>query len=146
MPHSNGCIWIDHREARIFGIVVDGANEIVIHDAHAPLHIHRRADHDHHGKSQPDQTFLDEIAGKLGGFRSFIIVGPGTARAELAGYLAEAYPMLARRIWGIEPADHPTDAQLIAAARNTSVRPTVCTRHRITPNVSARPDLFCHPR
>lgn len=117
MPHHNGCVWIDHREAKIFGISVDDADEVVLHDTHAPAHIHRRADHVHKGKSVPDKTFLDEVASKLSGFRGFIIVGPGTARAELAGYLAEAYPMLAKRIWGIEPVDHPTDPQLVAAAR-----------------------------
>jgi len=117
MPHHNGCVWIDHREAKIFGVSVDDADEVVIHDKHSPAHIHRRADQVHMGKSGVDRTFMDEIASKLGGFRGFIIVGPGTARAELAGYLAESYPMLAKRIWGIEPADHPTDGQLIAAAR-----------------------------
>ena len=117
MPHHHGCVWIDHREAKIFGVSVDDVDEIVIHDTQSPLHIHRKADHVHQGKSAVDKTFMDEIASKLGSFRGFIIVGPGTARAELAGYLAQAYPMLAKRIWGIEPADHPTDGQLAAAAR-----------------------------
>jgi stalled ribosome rescue protein Dom34 len=110
-------VWIDHREAKIFGVSIDDVDEIVIHDSHSPLHIHRRADHVHQGKSGLEKVFMDEVAGKLGGFRGFIVVGPGTARTEFAGYLAEAYPVLAKRIWGIEPADHPTDSQLVAAAR-----------------------------
>ena len=117
MPHHNGCVWIDHREAKIFGMSIDDVDEIVIHDTHSPLHIHRKADHVRQGKGVVDKAFMDEIASKLGGFRAFIIVGPGTARAEFAGYLADAYPLLAKRIWGIEPSDHPTDGQLATAAR-----------------------------
>jgi stalled ribosome rescue protein Dom34 len=117
MPYHKGCVWIDHREAKIFGVSIDDVDEIVIRDKHSPLHIHRRADQVNQGKSAVDRAFMDEIASKLVGFRGFIIVGPGTARAELAGYLAEAYPILAKRIWGIEPADHPTEGQLVAAAR-----------------------------
>ena len=117
MSHRTGCVWIDHREAKVFGISVDDVDEVVIHDSHSPQHIHRKADHVHKGKSNPDKAFLDEVASKLGGFRGFIILGPGTARSELADYLGEAHPEMAKRIWGIEPADHPTDVQLIAAAR-----------------------------
>jgi len=119
VPHNNCCVWIDHREARIFDISVDSADEMTIRDPHAPLHIHRRADHVHLGKAPPDKDFFDEVAGKLGGFRGIIVVGPGTARTEFAGHIAHDYPMLAKRIWGIEPMDHPSDAQIVAAARKS---------------------------
>ena len=117
MSHKNCCVWIDHREAKVFGISVDDVDEVVIHDKHAPLHIHRRADHVHLGKAPPDKEFFDEVASKLGGFRGVIIVGPGTARTEFAGHIAPLYPMLAKRVWGIEAMDHPTDAQIVAVAR-----------------------------
>ncbi|HVY50728.1 MAG TPA: translational machinery protein [Devosia sp.] len=117
MAHNSGCVWIDHREARIFGVSADDADETVIRDEHAPAHIHRRADHVHKGKADPDRAFLEEVAASLGRFRGIIIMGPGTARTELAGYLAEAHPVIARRVWGIEPMDHPSDAEIIAAAR-----------------------------
>ena len=63
------------------------------------------------------REFFDEVASKLGGFRGVIIVGPGTARTEFAGHIAHLYPMLAKRVWGIEAMDHPTDAQIVAVAR-----------------------------
>ena len=117
MAHKHGCVWIDHREARIFGLSEDDVDEVVIHDPHSPLHIHRRADHVHLGKAPPNREFFSEIAGQFGGFRGIIVAGPGSARTEFAGYLAEAHPRLAARVWGIEPMDHPTDVQIIAAAR-----------------------------
>lgn len=117
MQHNHGFVWIDHREARIFGVSVDDVDEVIIHDAHAPTHIHRRADHVHLGKAAPDKEFLDEVAAKLAGFRGIVIVGPGNARTELAGYLTDAHPAIAKKVWGIEPMDHPSDSQLIAVAR-----------------------------
>lgn len=117
MQHAHGCVWIDHRQARIFGISAERADELVVHDADAPAHIHRRADNVHLGKAPPNAAFFDRVAGTLTGFRGFIIVGPGTARTELAGFLGDRYPSLARKIWGIEAMDHPSDAQIVAAAR-----------------------------
>ena len=58
MPHRHGCVWIDHREAKIFSVSVDDVDEIVIHDAHSPTHIHRRADHVHLGKQTLDKGYL----------------------------------------------------------------------------------------
>lgn len=117
MQHAHGCVWIDHRQARVFGISADGADELVVHDDNAPTHIHRRADSAHLGKAKPNKEFLDQVAGMLTGFRGFIIAGPGTARTELAGFLSERYPALAKKVWGIEPMDHPSDGQIVAAAR-----------------------------
>lgn len=117
MSHFHGCVWIDHREAKVFGI---GATEIegeVVHDRAAHKHIHRKADHVGMGKDPLDHGYLKEVAEALAPFKAIVIAGPGNARTELAGYLNEHYPALAKRVWGIEPMDHPTDAQLVAAVR-----------------------------
>jgi stalled ribosome rescue protein Dom34 len=117
MTHAHGCVWIDHREAKIFGIGFDDADEVVIHNHQAPRHIHRRADNVHLGTAPLDHGFLDEVAGALGPFKSIVLTGPGKARTELAGYLSQHYPVVARKVIGIEPVDHPSDGQIVAAAR-----------------------------
>jgi stalled ribosome rescue protein Dom34 len=117
MSHYHCCVWIDHREARIFGIGLSGVDAQIVRDATPPSHIHRKADHVGLGKAPPDADYLADVAGALGPYKAIVIVGPGTARTELAGYLAEHTPALAKRVWGIEPMDHPTDAQIVAAAR-----------------------------
>jgi len=117
MQNTHACVWIDHREAKIFGLTRTGTSGVVLHDHAAPRHIHRKADNVHLGKSEPDWDFFDEVAGALGSLQAILIVGPGQARTQLAGYLAEAYPLMAKKVWGIEPMDHPTEAQLIVAAR-----------------------------
>jgi stalled ribosome rescue protein Dom34 len=117
MPHAHACVWIDHREARIFSISEDDVDEIVLHEHGAPQHIHRRADSAHLGKAERDDIFLGEVGRALRPYRAIVLAGPGTARKELAGYLSEKQPQIAKRVWGIEPMDHPTDAQIVAAAR-----------------------------
>jgi stalled ribosome rescue protein Dom34 len=64
-----------------------------------------------------DHDFLDDVAAKLKTAKAILVCGPGKARHELAGYLNERYPAIARHIWGIEAMDHPTDNQIVAAAR-----------------------------
>lgn len=117
MAHTHACVWIDHREARIFGLGEDSFDEKDVHEHHAPRHIHRSADHLGLGKSAPSTAYFAEIAGALEPYKAILIVGPGTARSEFAGYLVEHSPKIRERVWGIEPMDHPTPREIAAAAR-----------------------------
>lgn len=117
MTHYHACVWIDHREAKVFGIGETGADEEVVVDTASPAHIHRKADHVGKGKVGPDPKYFEEVTALLQPYKAILIVGPGTARTEFAGYLAENDPKLAKRVWGIEPMDHPTDKQIVVAMR-----------------------------
>ena len=44
--------------------------------------------------------------------------GPGNAKTAFETYIAARYVDLANRVVGIETLDHPTDAELLAHARN----------------------------
>ena len=116
MTHYHACVWIDHREARIFGIGLDEADSAVTANAHATHHIHRKANQVGMGTDKLDHAFLAEVAEKLEPVQAILIAGPGQAKHELAAYLEAHAPILAKRVWGIEAMDHPTDAQLVAAA------------------------------
>lgn len=117
MSHFHACVWIDHREARIFAIGAHDVEEEVVHD-HGPVkHIHRKADHVGLGHVAADPAYLAEVAAELAGAKAILICGPGQARNELAGYLNEHHPATGKRVWGIEAMDHPTDGQIVATAR-----------------------------
>ena len=117
MTHYHALVWIDHREARIFAVGQAEIEGETIRSRDAAKHIHRKADHVGLGKAPVDQGFMQEVAEALKPFKAILIAGPGTARNELAGFLAEHHPAVSKRIWGIEPMDHPSGGQLIAAAR-----------------------------
>jgi stalled ribosome rescue protein Dom34 len=117
MAHYHACVWLDHREAKIFGLSEDDFDETEISDTASSPHIHRKADHVGVGKVGVSPTFLGEVAALLEPYKAILIAGPGTARNEFAGFLNEHHPKLAQRVWGIEAMDHPTRGELIAAAR-----------------------------
>ena len=117
MRNKPGCVWLDHRGAKSFGISEDDVEEVDVKDTLSPARIHRLADHVH--------AYFDEIAGVLGTFKGIVITGPSTARTELAGYLNDHYPLIAKRVWGTGAVDHPTPLQIVAADRkyfHTAVR------------------------
>ncbi|KQX38164.1 hypothetical protein ASD04_11100 [Devosia sp. Root436] len=111
------CVWIDHNEAKIFGITTHDAEKHVVVDGGPKHHIHRKADHVRIGTDPMSHDFLDEVAQALGQAKAIMIVGPGRARTELAGHLNDRFPAIAKRIWALEPMDHPSEAELVAAAR-----------------------------
>lgn len=117
MNHYHNCIWIDHREAKLFGIGLDAVDKHDLHDSKAPHHIHRKADHVHLGKSPADAQFLSEVADALKPAGAILIAGPGQAKLELASYLKSHHPDIAKRVWAVEQMDHPTDGEVVAAAR-----------------------------
>ncbi len=117
MTQYHACVWIDHREARIFSIEAKSAEETTMRDANATHHIHRKADQVGLGKAPVDDAFFAEVAGKLAPFQAILLVGPGLAHKELASYLAKHAPDLSKRVWGSEPMDHPTEPEIVAAAR-----------------------------
>ena len=75
------------------------------------------ADHVGMGTVPASPDYLAEVAKALAAAKAILICGPGKARTELAGYLNEHAPTVAKRVWGIEPMDHPTDREMLAAAR-----------------------------
>jgi stalled ribosome rescue protein Dom34 len=117
MAHYHACVWLDHREAKIFGISDEDFDATEIRDHYSPKHIHRKADHIGEGKAEPSMPYFAAIAEALQPYRAILIVGPGTTRNEFAGYLVEHEAKLRSRVWGIEPMDHPTPGELVAAAR-----------------------------
>lgn len=117
MTKYHYCVWIDHARAKVFAIDADEAVEVQLKDQGPVHHIHRKADHVGVGSVSMRSDFLKEIAEALAGAKAILILGPGRARTELAGYLNDRHPKLAKSIWGIEAADHPSDAQIVAHAR-----------------------------
>ena len=117
MALNHVCVWLDHREAKIFALSSSGFEAFEVENHEHPHHIHRKADHIGEGKLVPPMTYFNEVAAALRPYKAILIVGPGTARNEFAGHLVENEAALRSRIWGIEPMDHPTSGEIVAAAR-----------------------------
>jgi hypothetical protein len=49
---------------------------------------------------------------------ALLIVGPSSAKLEFFRYLLEHDRRLESKVVGVESADHPTDGEIVARARN----------------------------
>jgi stalled ribosome rescue protein Dom34 len=116
MP-THAVVWIDHKEARVFHVHPSSTEETTVL---APQHhIHRHpAGHGEPREHPEDQRqFLSGVARTLEGADAILIVGPSSAKLELFRHLHEHHRPLERRVVGVESADHPTDGQIVAMAR-----------------------------
>src|SRR6478609_7981684 len=114
---THAVVWIDHQEARIFHVHPAMAEESrVLSPEH---HVHRHPKGRGEPREHPDDArrFFHEVAGRLEGIDSILVVGPASAKDELITFIHEKHPQLESKIAGVEAADHPTGREIVAHAR-----------------------------
>jgi stalled ribosome rescue protein Dom34 len=109
-------VWLDHKEARIFGIDAGEASEAKVH---APHFVHRHPhESDRARDNQEDnKKFFKEVATALKDAEGILVVGPSFAKLEFLRYVQMHDGGLDKKILGLETVDHPTDRQIVAYAR-----------------------------
>ena len=115
--HFHAIIWLDHREARIFYVGLSGVDRFVLHPDHPTKHLHHKANSIGSGHGLPDKKFMKLIVDTLGDAGEILIIGPASAKTELAKYLREYHSLVGKRIAAILDADHPSDAQIVEYAK-----------------------------
>lgn len=63
------------------------------------------------------ERYYDTVIKEIGQSESVFIFGPGEAKTELKSRMGLTHG-LAERVVGVEPADHLTDAQIVAKAKD----------------------------
>ncbi len=118
MPtHFHAIVWIDHSQARIFHLGLTGDDEITLHPHLATRHLHHKANSVGSGHAAPDKEFLAEVTSALSDAGEILIIGPAGAKTELAKFLREQHPEIGKRIVAVEAADHPSDREIVAYAK-----------------------------
>lgn len=115
MIHANMTVWIDQHEARIFAFSPDPAEGMLRPEP--ALSVAREAAPSGSGAAPLDYAFLDRVQQALADAHAILIVGPGSAKAELVAHVRQHDDAMARRIRGVEPLDQPDDGRLLALAR-----------------------------
>jgi stalled ribosome rescue protein Dom34 len=110
-------LWIDHQEARIFGVEAGKLDESTIHAPHLHLHRHPKGAPAEHNHPEDLHHFFRDVARALDGAEQILIVGPSTAKVEFFRFVHRQDPALEPNVVGIETVDHPTDGQLVAYAK-----------------------------
>lgn len=117
MQHFHAVIWIDHLEARVFHLGLSGLNEAVLHPHLPTRHIHHKANSIGSGHVHESGEFLKQVLDAVSDAGEILILGPSGTKVELAKYIREHNPQVGDRIAAVEAADHPSDRQIIAHAK-----------------------------
>jgi len=107
--------WVDHQSARILQF---DAGHVEAAKVKASSHHTRQ-----HGSTvRTEHEFYAHVCDTLAGIEQVLVVGPHTAQADFKHFLGKHRPETARHVMGYETADHPTDNQLVALARQYFVK------------------------
>ena len=118
MPtHFHAIVWIDHTQAKVFHIGLSGDDELTLHPHLPTRHLHHKANSIGSGHVHEDKTMMKSVADAVSDAGEILIIGPANAKTELAKYLREQHPTTGERIVAVEAADHPSDREIVAYAK-----------------------------
>lgn len=108
MTTFHAVVWMDHSEAHV----------LMFDREHVEAQkIKSRTHHKHQGKADDNSAFFSDVAKALVGTREVLLTGPGLARNQFREWCTGHMVAVAANIVDSIAADHPTDAQLVAQAR-----------------------------
>lgn len=117
MQTQHAVAWLDHREAKVFFFNRETAESVRLATTLTHHQTHNKAGTVDGKRAPEDDAFYHDVVKALQPAKEWLIVGPGSAKDELAKHIRDYHPHLKDRIVGVEPADHPTEAQIVAHAR-----------------------------
>ncbi len=108
MSTFHALVWMDHSQAHV----------LMFDREHVEAQrIKSRSHHKHPGKSEDHTAFFQAIAQALQGTHEVLLTGPGAARTEFRKWCDQHSASIAHTIVDSVAADHPTDHQLVAMAK-----------------------------
>ena len=108
MSTFHAVVWMDQSEAHV----------VMFDREHAEAQrIKSRSHHKHQGKTQDNAAFFADVAQALAGTHEVLLTGPGLARTQFLDWAQDHAKAAAKAVVDSVAADHPTDAQLVAMAR-----------------------------
>lgn len=114
---THAVVWIDASEAKIVSVDANATGEIVERPDSSAHHTRSRAGSREGYRTTVDHVFFQRVANDLARVKSFVVVGPANTKTEFVKHLHRYDPQLFPRLSAVETADHMTDAQLAALAR-----------------------------
>lgn len=102
--------WIDHHSALVRQFDADEVHAETVKD-------HKHYTRQHGSAVRTEHEFFGEVCDALADIPEILIAGAHTAQADFRHYVEHHRPALSSKIVGWETVDHPTDAQLVALAR-----------------------------
>ena len=110
MTTFHAVLWCDHHTAQLLQFDAD-------HHSSQRLQAHPHPTRQHGSAVRSAHRFFDEVCDALSGIAEVLVTGPHTALADLRHHIDTHRPALAATMAGWQAVDHPTQAQLLALAR-----------------------------
>ena len=108
MSTFHAVVWMDHQEAHVLMFDREHVEN---------QRIKTRSHHRHQGKMDDAVAFYGEVAQALAGAREVLLTGPGNVRNDFRDWCANHAQATAGVIVDSIAADHPSDNQLVALAK-----------------------------
>jgi len=109
MTTFHAIVWMDHSQAHVLMFDKEHveAQRVKARQQHTPKHGHVGA----------DKEFFQQIAGSLAGVTEVLLTGPANAKNEFRDFCKHQAHAVEKAIVDVVSSDHPSDAQLVAMAR-----------------------------
>jgi stalled ribosome rescue protein Dom34 len=122
MAHSHAVVWLDSRDARIFSFNAEDVEKKRVKANEPHRQVHHRSGNVGGGHVRDNREFFEAVLAALEAtlkdVGEWLVVGPGETKREFEKYVrGHAETTLAPKLVGIGPMDHPSDNELVAAAR-----------------------------
>jgi stalled ribosome rescue protein Dom34 len=117
MAKSHAIVWIDHHKAVVWKFLYDEQSKTIVkaRDQHEHTHL-RKSPHGGHRVSG-DHEFFEEVLKSLSEIDKLLVIGPAQTKDEWIAFIRAHHPPIAFSIAGVDKADHPSDAEVLAYAR-----------------------------
>jgi stalled ribosome rescue protein Dom34 len=110
MTMFHAVVQIDHQQAQVLQFDTE-------HVEARKVKASTRHTKQHGSAVRTEHEFFGEVCNALEGIAEVLVAGSHTAQADFKHYADKHRPETARRIVGYETVDHPSEAQLVALAR-----------------------------
>jgi stalled ribosome rescue protein Dom34 len=114
---TRAAVWLDHHEARIFHVDLEGFDERTLHAPVHHFHRHPKGPSEPHSHPDDEHRFFGDVAKALASADEILLLGPSTAKSQFLHYIESHARVLHGKVQAVETADHPTDAQIVAHVR-----------------------------
>ncbi|SNT53974.1 hypothetical protein SAMN05216374_4750 [Tardiphaga sp. OK246] len=110
-------VWIDYSQARIFHLGISDNDGLVLYPHSSARRVRHQANSTIRGHVDPKALYFAQITEVIREGSDILILGPSTAKVELARYIRKRSSETADRIVALEAADRLTDDDLLAYGR-----------------------------
>lgn len=114
MTTFHAVVWMDHTEAHVLMFDKEHveAQRVKARSHHTPKHGHVGA----------DKEFFKQIAEALQGVTEVLLTGPANAKIEFRDFIKHNAHAIDKAVVDVLTTDHPSDAQVVAMARQYFTR------------------------